>query len=88
MLKMVVVRRLPNWRIFVRLGFLAVTILLFGFGGAIFAPLLVLTIFLCIMLLHSAHEGLLVVREARRRERRIPLKYVLKFAFWCREYTE
>ncbi len=68
-LKMVVVRRLPNWRIFIRLGFLAAIILLFGFGGAIFSPLLVLILFLCIMLLYSSHEGLLLMREAQRKER-------------------
>ena len=64
-LKAVVVRRLPDWRIFVRLGFLVLMILLFGLGGVVFSPLLVLSIFLCILLLYSGHEGLLLMREAR-----------------------
>ena len=65
MLKAVVVRRWPDRRIFIRLGFLASLVLLFGLGGSIFSPLLILSIFLCIMLLYSGHEGLLLVREAR-----------------------
>jgi low temperature requirement protein LtrA len=68
-LKMVIVRCWPNRRIFIRLGFLAAMILLFGFGGAVFSPLLVLALFLCIMLVYSSNEGFLLMREAQQEKR-------------------